>query len=771
MNKSQDIDNNSVNSNWKLKFRKYIVPVSLLIILTIIVSWITYQRVLIQINIGPDWDTFAFLANAMEFAGKGFGYTEPHRPPFLSFITSLFFSLGYVDESTIFFVDGVFFVLGAIGLYLLFKLRFDTIQSVLGSLFFVSFPIVLKWVATGYTDVASVSLSIWVLYFTVLAVTKNSKFFLIAFPLLSLTFLTRYPSVLIIFPMVLYIFIKGNFLSKFKDIFLGIIFSIIVFSPILLWNNKIFGDPFYPYVGALSVTEGTSATESFAYNSNPFYYLTKLDSFIIYEDLKPWIIYLVVILIVIGLLLYLREIISMKVRKIKIRTKLNNLLKIERKFSKIKILLLIFLTIIFLITFNRVSFLSSEIIFFALLVLLYNVLDGKNIKGFDIDLLFFSWFLTFFIFHSSFNVKVDRYFITMAPSFSYLLVLAINQISNKINYKIKDINLSSWLLSLFFIFLILFSSLSYINTMPQDKDYLVEDTILASNWLKNNDKDYQEKQIYSDLWPAVSWYLKTNVEPMPTFKDKRAFNHELEKYNIDYYFTIRSGRNLTSYKKISQFGTMIIYQLDPKIVGNKSSALYIGKNWQNYLEDVLDFNIFVIYEGGKYKIGKSIYIDNYSIEELKKYKYLFLYNFKWHDRLKAEKLIREYANSGGTVIFDASGNLDGIYYNMDDSIFLDTLIKRKSLDEYPNVWISPKIGYPAKLEPFISDGGIWYGATYISYGDNKIENLVTVNGDTLIGVQKMGKGKIIWIGYNLIWHAFYSESNEEKILIQKVLEL
>ena len=69
LNKAHEVETNGNGANWKSKIKKYIVPVTLLVILTIIISWIAYQRVLIQVNIGPGWDTFAFLANAMDFAG------------------------------------------------------------------------------------------------------------------------------------------------------------------------------------------------------------------------------------------------------------------------------------------------------------------------------------------------------------------------------------------------------------------------------------------------------------------------------------------------------------------------------------------------------------------------------------------------------------------------------------------------------------------------------------------------------------------------------
>ena len=98
--------------------------VSIIVIAVIIAYW----RVLIQSELGPIWDTFDFLSNAMYFAGQGFGYVDYTRPPF--FIYYFFsFRLGFISELTIYAVDAVFFVFGVVGLYLFFKLRFSSFQS------------------------------------------------------------------------------------------------------------------------------------------------------------------------------------------------------------------------------------------------------------------------------------------------------------------------------------------------------------------------------------------------------------------------------------------------------------------------------------------------------------------------------------------------------------------------------------------------------------------------------------------------------------------
>lgn len=120
--------------------------------------------------------------------------------------------------------------------------------------------------------------------------------------------------------------------------------------------------------------------------------------------------------------------------------------------------------------------------------------------------------------------------------------------------------------------------------------------------------------------------------------------------------------------------------------------------------------------------------------------------------------------SGGTLVIDASGNLEGSFYNLDNAEFMNTIITRKSLEANPK--IEPNT---VNFSPFLSDGETWYGAHYEPTNQSQIQPLVTADGNILIGEQKIGKGRIIWIGYNLVWHAFHLENPEEKVLIQSVI--
>ena len=104
---------------------------------------------MVQIQMGPVSDSVVFLANSLTLAGQGTGYSNLLFPPFFSFVVSLFFRMGYVFSSTIFYIDGAFFVFGVIGLYLLLKTKFNDIESFLGALLYATFPIVVVVLGHG----------------------------------------------------------------------------------------------------------------------------------------------------------------------------------------------------------------------------------------------------------------------------------------------------------------------------------------------------------------------------------------------------------------------------------------------------------------------------------------------------------------------------------------------------------------------------------------------------------------------------------------------
>lgn len=527
---------------------------------------ITFYLFKIQHNFGPVWDTVDFLIVALEFAGKGSGYADLLRPPLMPFLTSLVFRCGYISEDVIYALDGILFILGVIGLYLLLNLRFDPLKSFIGCLFYSTFPIILYYVSIGLSDIPSVSFAIFAVYFTILAINKNSKFFYIAFPFVMLSFLTRYPMAMIIFPLFLYIVINRTKINYKKDLILGMMASLIFIMPFLIWSYLEFSNPFYPFISSFIVTTGISPVELFYFNPDILYFIKKLPFLL---GSVPIAIFIISIL---GIVIY--EIKAKFWLKFNIKGNLN-----RSKKNRIKIFILIILIPSFIITFGNVFYMFSIVIFLIICFLFYELVKNFKYANLDIDLLIFSWFMSFFIFHSVFVIKDIRYFLTMTPSISYFLILGLNELSNKFKFKIKDHNKSFQIISIIIVAVLLFSTTNTLSGLYEasDKESVVTDIYHASKWFKNYDPSYKDKIIYSDYYPYSTWYLRTDIKKMPILKDNKeilarlkeinlsnedfkAYDKKLSNNNAEYYFCVNAKLNLTLYKLINKFGDVYIYQ-------------------------------------------------------------------------------------------------------------------------------------------------------------------------------------------------------------------
>lgn len=537
-------------------------------VLIVIVSLIAYYRIKLQINLGPIFDVFDLMSNAALFAGKGIGFTDLTRPPFLSLLTSIFFFFDGLVIWPIFVVDGSLYVFGCVGLYLFLKERFDSLTSFIGSLLFATFPLVLTYAGVGYNDVSGVSMAIWAIYLTYLAVNKNSKYFFLSFPMALLAFLTRYNMALIIFPILFYILLNRSKIKSSKNIFIGLLLSLLFILPILVFFNAKFGNPISPFLSFFQTSEGSGFTEHFAYDPDLLYFLKNMPFYIGPQT------FFIFVFIVAGFAVYLLK------RWKKIRSRLKSMfLNLKSIRMNFKLLIIFIIIFTFVLTFAKVNYLFSEVIFFALAYLIYAISRDMGID-LDMDLLFFAWFMVFFIFHSVYVAKVPRYFITMYPPLAYFLVRGVHWAAGELKVKFKGKNITTYFIASILMVIILLSVfMQFSNIEKSNRDNLIfnEEAREASYWLINYDQDYKSKVIYADFWSYFAWYLQMDVGKMPIFRnnqtlyvgardynyteaDKLAFNRKLEESRPDYYISAWKGMNFTSYKSIHKFGDITIFK-------------------------------------------------------------------------------------------------------------------------------------------------------------------------------------------------------------------
>lgn len=699
--------------------------------------------------LGPKWDTFSFSLNALDYAGLGTGYYEYDRGPFFPFMVSLFFRLGIVSTKVAMLLDGAFLFIGGIFLYLLVELKCPRFVAFSSALLYVSARAVMQWTAVGYADITSVSLSIMAIYFFVRGMEEHPRMLLLAWPIAMCSFLSRTTAGLILLPMFFYYIFTTFNRRAFKYNILGIFLGIMTYLPVAIFYFSRKGNPLY-YIGlilgGLSSSSESTGMDLEMYFHGKYYFIEELGSYLVSGYLYP----IYAALIIIGIFLILIKYLS-----------------VSRKKANTIIMIVIFSFILFFM-FERYSFLFVEMALFFMFSYLFFYSRPKEDQGrtlFCVMMAF--WGISYFIFHSGFFQKVPRYYITMMPSFAFVFSVGIYELSKRLDSLTTKVKTT---LPIFVIFIIFASVLTAYEVVDETRhdDIVIEHTERMDmlRWMNENIDDFEQSLVYSDDWTAFGWYTKHPILSMPIFFDERYFEHELMKYGVDYYITFHFNELEHSMNLYKNSMFRFIHLVDPV---EKPRGLYIGEGWQNYFEYVMDFNCYLLH-GETHIQQASVYIDDYTIDELVQYDFLALFNFKWNDAKKAEDLLLDYVDRGGVLIIDCSGNLDDPLYSLNYKQFFNMMVSREGLSLYSEIeyYSSPEIYY---FSPFGNNDSKWYGTTYEPInGENNIEIVATVNEDILAMIESYGDGKILWMGFNMLFHAFVNDNPSEMAFIQYLFD-
>jgi hypothetical protein len=566
--------------------KKLLNPYSLLVIIYSII--LTIFIISVYNNIGVIYDdTYAYLNNALAFSGI-IDNVKYSFSPLIPFLTSLGFKF-YIEDEILYIICGIIFIIGIYGMFLLLNLKFSKSISAFGSIIFSSFSIIFPWAVIGI-DVPSISFSILTIFFTLYGFKKNSNALFLIFPLFTLSILTRYTAIFLFVPM-LFVFlinykkIRSNKNSLIK-ILLGAIVGILIAIPFLYNFITMFGTPF-PFLSL--ATEATTSTSMGTTDPvdivDKFYYLRYLPQFIssapndYFGLMHPHfskasiISYITLIISFLGLICYF------KVFLIKFYSILKE--KFNKRNFRLKLLSFFIFSVIFIICLNGNIYLEVLISLFLLVICLFSLSSKINIDNNDVDFTIGLYFLTFLLFQSFMGFKVDRYFITVVPPLTYILILGLNSFFNSISpylntllkFKKPKMEISTVYIGIIAILLVISSFHVYNEELTYPSHENIE---FASKWLKYQDSDYYKKIIYSNYNEPFSWYLKKRV--IPSYSDKVSFKElsskELVSKNATYYIRYNTSfRNDLYYSKHN----LTFHLEDYEIIGNKYDIVIYKK--------------------------------------------------------------------------------------------------------------------------------------------------------------------------------------------------
>lgn len=164
-----------------------------------------------------------------------------------------------------------------------------------------------------------------------------------------------------------------------------------------------------------------------------------------------------------------------------------------------------------------------------------------------------------------------------------------------------------------------------------------------------------------------------------------------------------------------------------------------------------------------FTVGTSVYLDDYTIDDLKKYQTVFLSGFEYHNKQAAEMLVKNLAEAGIKVVID-------ITHVPSDSItkrktFLDVTAEDISIkNQFPNVVYE---GKQINCKAFSNEYSIW-NASYIGGVENVIGTMGYENENfSFIGYNDE---KIVFIGMNFVFHAVETNDKNAFAILDDLLQ-
>jgi 4-amino-4-deoxy-L-arabinose transferase-like glycosyltransferase len=232
-----------------------------------------------NINKGLWWDEAVYLGlakNLLERKGYFINFNqETFRPPLFPVLISILWYFFGISENIVRFFIVIVSILSIFLTYLLTKEIFGKEEALWASLFLATSHMFLFYSLKILTESLFIFLSLLTVYTYYLGFEKNKKFFLFSGILMGLSFLTRYPGLILpVFYLTFPLFTKKRKIIFEKDFLLGLAIFIIILIPWFVLNQINFGSP----VGALFVESSTVSGEYFGGAWN-YYFLHWIEMF------------------------------------------------------------------------------------------------------------------------------------------------------------------------------------------------------------------------------------------------------------------------------------------------------------------------------------------------------------------------------------------------------------------------------------------------------------------------------------------------------------
>jgi hypothetical protein len=152
--------------------------------------------------------------------------------------------------------------------------------------------------------------------------------------------------------------------------------------------------------------------------------------------------------------------------------------------------------------------------------------------------------------------------------------------------------------------------------------------------------------------------------------------------------------------------------------------------------------------------GQSPYVDDYTTSELARYPALILVGYRYHDQSRAWRLLDDYVRNGGALYVETGWQYVDPDWNLGSpapSILPVGELRWSALDPTAPVIVSGSAASGWGSMAYGSAGAGW-GASSAGSVRAGAESLVSVGGRVVVARAKIGRGRVVWSGMNLIAH-------------------
>ncbi|GEM_PF-5698488 len=212
-------------------------------------------------------------------------------------------------------------------------------------------------------------------------------------------------------------------------------------------------------------------------------------------------------------------------------------------------------------------------------------------------------------------------------------------------------------------------------------------------------------------------------------------------------------------------------------ISNKPLILVIGNNppyndgfrstFYSFNRSMWNYDKAMLVEGKRY-------VDDYSLEDLKKFDVLVLYGYQTHNKEKSWNMLSKYVEEGGNIFVETGWQ----YYSQDwgsvDSMPSLLPVSKTEWGEIGTKWNNLKINNdvfgikPSSNEwaDLVWDKKPWkVAASNTDFLREGSSLLVTSNDKIIIAGRTFGAGKVVWSGMNFFGHtAYYANEPENEFL-------